>query len=182
MQSLSMGTLRAYHRGHRQVSKLYNKSAIIMRQFQQISPIFIILFIFGFAMAQEVKVDILKSFPDNAAVTGSHAYDSQVTLSIEHDDGSLTPAGWSTRLENGGDGRPFSFTPGVGLITGWTEGVLKMREGERAVLHVPSSKGYGASAQGSKGGAWYIPANSNLHFDIEILGKRGGNPAAKAEL
>ena len=44
-----------------------------------------------------------------------------------------------------------------------------MREGERAVLHVPSSKGYGASAQGSKGGAWYIPANSNLHFDIEIL-------------
>ena len=182
MQSLSMGTLRAYHRGHRQVSKLYNKSAIIMRQFQQISPIFIILFIFGFAMAQEVKVDILKSFPDNAAVTGSHEYDSQVTLSIEHDDGSLTPAGWSTRLENGGDGRPFSFTPGVGLITGWTEGVLKMREGERAVLHVPSSKGYGASAQGSKGGAWYIPANSNLHFDIEILGKRGGNPAAKAEL
>lgn len=45
-----------------------------------------------------------------------------------------------------------------------------MKEGERAVLHVPPSKGYGAQSQGSKGGGWYIPGNSNLHFDIEILG------------
>ena len=96
-------------------------------------------------------------------------YDSQVTLSIENmKDGSITPAGWSTRAENGGNGQPFSFTPGQGLIQGWTDGVLKMREGERAILHVPPHLGYGASEQGSKGGAWYIPANSHLHFDIEI--------------
>jgi hypothetical protein len=36
-----------------------------------------------------------------------------------------------------------------------------MREGERALLHVPAAKGYGASPQGSKGGGWYIPGNSN---------------------
>ena len=58
---------------------------------------------------------------------------------------------------------------------------MKMREGERAHLHVPASLGYGASPQGSPGGAWYIPGNSNLHFDIEIVGKNG-QPAAKEEL
>ena len=42
-----------------------------------------------------------------------------------------------------------------------------------AWLHVPAAKGYGASPMGSKGGAFYIPANSNLLFDIEILGKEG---------
>ncbi len=93
--------------------------------------------------------------------THSTADDAQVTLSIEGPDGKLTPSGWSTRKEGGGDGRPFSFTPGQNLIAGWSEGVLKMREGERALLHVPAAKGYGASPQGSKGGGWYIPGNSN---------------------
>jgi hypothetical protein len=105
----------------------------------------------------------------------------QVTLSIEGKDGSLTPSGWSTRKEKGGNGQPFSFQPGQGLIEGWTEGVLQMREGERAHIHVPPGKGYGAGDQGSKGGAWYIPGNSDLHFDIEIVGKNG-QPPAKEEL
>ena len=77
-----------------------------------------------------------------------------------------------------------------------------MREGERALIHVPPGLGYGPAAgdvgdfccavvlcivrdrlrrpprygpspQGKKGGAWYIPANSKLLFDIEILGKAG---------
>lgn len=49
------------------------------------------------------------------------------------------------------------------------------------VLYLLSALGYGSSEQGSKGGAWYIPANSNLHFDIEIVGKGGKGPA-KEEL
>eukprot|EP00970_Alexandrium_tamarense_P004449 scaffold754_cov209-Alexandrium_tamarense.AAC.5 len=49
--------------------------------------------------------------------------------------------------------QPFSFQPGVGLIEGWTEGVLKMNEGERSWLSVPSAKGYGERAMGSPGGA-----------------------------
>jgi hypothetical protein len=131
-----------------------------------------LMFVVG-ALASEVKVDIISSHPNNPRVNKRTSYSSHVTLSIESDDGTLTPSGWSTRAEKGGNGQPFSFTPGVGLIRGWTEGVLQMREGERAYLHVPASLGYGASAQGSKGGAWYIPANSNLHFDIEILKKSG---------
>ena len=54
-----------------------------------------------------------------------------------------------------------------------------MREGERAKIHVPSAKGYGAAPQGQKGGGWYIPANSNLLFDIEIVGKKGAGPATE---
>lgn len=40
----------------------------------------------------------------------------------------------------------------------------------------------GTSPQGSKGGAWYIPGNSNLLFDIEILSKKGARGPSKEEL
>jgi len=130
-------------------------------------------------MAQ-VKVDILNAAPGNAKVTKSSSYDAMVTLSIEAADGSTTPSGWSTRKEHKGDGKPFAFTPGRNLIQGWTDGVLQMREGERALMHVPASMGYGASPQGSPGGGWYIPGNSNLLFDIEILHKSGAKAPAPA--
>ena len=56
-----------------------------------------------------------------------------------------------------------------------------MREGERAKLHVPAWLGYDQKEQGTKGGAWYIPAESDLLFDIEVLRKKGaGGPAAAA--
>lgn len=64
------------------------------------------------ASAAEVKVDIVNAQPGNAKITTAHRYDSQVTLSIENDDGTITPAGWSTRKEGGGNDSPFSFTPG----------------------------------------------------------------------
>lgn len=131
------------------------------------------------AMAQ-VRVETLEAAPGNARVTKAHAYDAMVTLSIEAADGSTTPSGWSTRKEHKGDGKPFTFTPGQNLIQGWTDGVLQMREGERALIHVPSKLGYGAGAQGAPGAAWYIPGNSDLLFDIQILGKKGAKGAAPA--
>jgi hypothetical protein len=130
-------------------------------------------------MAQQVRVEVKTAAANNAKVTKAHSYDAMVTLSIENADGSLTPSGWSTRKEHKGDGKPFSFQPGKNLIQGWTDGVLQMREGERALIHVPYQLGYGTSAQGSKGGAWYIPASSNLLFDIEILGVSGSTGPAK---
>ena len=126
------------------------------------------------AAATAVRVEVQKAAPTNVKVTTASAYDAHVTLSIEAPDGTLTPSGWSTI-----GGSPFSFTPGQGLIQGWTDGVLQMREGERALIHVPAALGYGAKAQGKQGGAWYIPASSDLLFDIEILGKAGSKGAAK---
>merc|ERR1740123_709261 len=67
------------------------------------------------------------------AVTTRYSYRSMVTLYIENADKSRTPSGWSTRVSDGAsEDSPFSFQPGVNLIEGWTEGVLKMKEGERA--------------------------------------------------
>lgn len=95
-----------------------------------------------------------------------------VTLYIEQEDKTRTPSGWSTRVSDGAAvDKPFEFQPGVGLIQGWTDGVLKMKEGERALLHVPAALGYGVRPMGSPGGAFYIPGNSDLLFDIEIIGK-----------
>merc|ERR1740123_1225981 len=53
-------------------------------------------------------------------------------------------------------GQPFQFSIGVGeVIAGWESGVMKMSLGERAVLHVPSSMGYGAAGAGG-----VIPPNA----------------------
>lgn len=128
----------------------------------------------GTTAAREVVVETT-SPGSGPSVTRDHKYRSMVTLYIENTaDQTRTPSGWSTRKEDGAPhDKPFEFQPGKNLIQGWTEGVLRMREGERALLHVPSSKGYGGQAMGAPGGAFYIPANSDLLFDIEILGKAG---------
>eukprot|EP00536_Pseudo-nitzschia_multiseries_P013015 jgi/Psemu1/309592/fgenesh1_kg.529_\ len=123
--------------------------------------------------AKEVVVEsISKREGPSIPVTKEVRYRSDVTLYIEGENGERTPSGWSTRVEDGAaTEQPFEFEPGVNLIRGWTAGVLQMEEGERALLHVPSSLGYGNRPMGSKGGAFWIPANSDLLFDIKILGK-----------
>jgi len=84
-------------------------------------------------------------------VTPANRYRSHVTLYIEHADGTTTPSGWSTRVSDGAaKDEPFTFQPGRNLIEGWTEGVLLMKEGERAKLRIPSKKGYGGQPMGSK--------------------------------
>lgn len=140
-----------------------------------ILQLIVVLIVVAAGAADAVVVDVTK--PSNGPrVTADHRYKSMVTLYIENDDGGKTPSGWSTRKEHGAAAdAPFEFQPGRNLIVGWSEGVLQMNEGERALLHIPSEKGYGGNPMGSKGGAFYIPANSNLLFDIEIMGKAGGS-------
>eukprot|EP01083_Nonionella_stella_P163889 540868_1 len=109
--------------------------------------------------AQEVTVETI-SPGTGPPVTTAHRYSSHVTLYIQNADGTKTPSGWSTRKVDGANrDSPFAFQPGQGLIQGWSEGVVRMVEGERAWLGVPASKGYGAQEMGRKGGAgFYIPA------------------------
>ena len=126
----------------------------------------------GALAKDEVVVEIISPNPDGEPVSYDHSYSSMVTLYIENDDKTKTPSGWSTRKEDGAaKDTPFEFKPGVNLIQGWTNGVVQMREGERALLHVPSSLAYGPAPMGQPGGSFYIPANANLLFDIEIIGK-----------
>ncbi len=46
------------------------------------------------------------------------------------------------------------------------EGIEKMNLGEKAILFIPSSLGYGMQGQG------IIPPNTDLIFEVEILEKK----------
>lgn len=57
----------------------------------------------------------------------------------------------------------FTFTLGEGgVIKGWDEGVVGMKEGGRRLLIIPPDLGYGAQGQGS------IPANETLIFVVDL--------------
>ncbi len=89
--------------------------------------------------------------------------------------GDVVSVNYTGRLEDGtvfdsniepqfGHVEPFTFPLGVGqVITGWDEGIVGMKVGEKKTLTIPPEKGYGENAVGP------IPANSTLIFDIEIL-------------
>lgn len=60
---------------------------------------------------------------------------------------------------------PISF-PLRNLITGWQIGIPKVKAGGSITLYIPSVYAYGASVNGD------IPANSNLIFEISVMGVR----------
>ncbi len=63
------------------------------------------------------------------------------------------------------DAGNFSFVLGSGgAITGFEEGIAKMKIGEKTTLIFPSALGYG-----SKGSSSSIPGYSPLVFDIEVI-------------
>ena len=50
-----------------------------------------------------------------------------------------------------------------GFVTGFLQGVNRMKKGEKATVIFPSSLGYSTSGKGA------IPANAPLRFDLEII-------------
>jgi FKBP-type peptidyl-prolyl cis-trans isomerase FkpA len=61
-------------------------------------------------------------------------------------------------------GQPATF-PLSRVIPCWTQGVQKMNVGEKAKLFCPANTAYG-----SRGAAGVVPPNSDLNFEVELLG------------
>lgn len=60
-------------------------------------------------------------------------------------------------------GEPLTIPVG-GVIKGWTEALLMMKEGDKWVLYIPPELAYGEAGAGG-----VIPGNSALIFDIELV-------------
>ena len=61
---------------------------------------------------------------------------------------------------------PLEFSLGIGqVIKGWDEGVQGMKIGGKRTIHIPAALGYGTRGAGD-----VIPPNSDLMFDVELLG------------
>jgi FKBP-type peptidyl-prolyl cis-trans isomerase len=97
-------------------------------------------------------------------------------LNQEAKDGMTLKQGQSVKVKYSGrllndkqfDAGSFNFILGVGqVITGFDEGIAKLKVGEKGTLIFPSSIGYGAAGAGSD-----IPPNSPLIFEIEVLAAR----------
>ncbi|TKB26687.1 peptidylprolyl isomerase [Desulfopila sp. IMCC35006] len=60
--------------------------------------------------------------------------------------------------------QPIDFPVGAGqVIKGWDEALLGMKKGEKRVLIIPPSLGYGPSGRGP------IPPNATMIFDVELV-------------
>mmetsp|Transcript_15726 Transcript_15726/g.54799 ORF Transcript_15726/g.54799 Transcript_15726/m.54799 type:complete len:308 (+) Transcript_15726:95-1018(+) len=93
-----------------------------------------------------------KSFPKRGDTLSMHYTGSLASNGVVFDDSR-------------GKGEPLKFRIGIGqVIQGWDKGVMKMSIGERAILKIPASLGYG-----SRGAGRDIPPNADLIFDVELL-------------
>ena len=67
------------------------------------------------------------------------------------------------------DGSEFDANDSVkfstnGVVKGFKEGILALKEGGKAIITMPSDLGYGDRSMGEK-----IPAGSTLVFEVELL-------------
>jgi FKBP-type peptidyl-prolyl cis-trans isomerase FkpA len=68
-------------------------------------------------------------------------------------------------------GKPFTIAAGTGgVVPGFDEGVMKLKQGGKAKLFIPSALAYGAQGGGP------IPPNSVLIFDIEAVKVKANKP------
>lgn len=62
-------------------------------------------------------------------------------------------------------GKPLSYFIGINMsVKGWDEVFLKLHEGDKIKLHLPSEKAYG-----KKGFGTMVPPDTDLDFEIEVL-------------
>lgn len=65
-------------------------------------------------------------------------------------------------------GQPFTFVLGPGVIEGWRQGLVGMKEGGRRILVIPPQLAYGEAGAGEA-----IPPNATLIFEIDLVSVNG---------
>lgn len=86
--------------------------------------------------------------------------------------GDWVSVNYTGRFENGtifdsniNPADPFKFNLGAGqVITGWDEGIVGMKVGQKKTLRIPPEHAYGAMGRPP-----VIPPNATLIFDVELL-------------
>ncbi len=118
-----------------------------------------------FEMELVDKVDI--AYEEVEAGSGAQAQDGD-TVRVHYvgklDDGTEFDNSYTR-------GEPIEFVLGQGfVIPGWEIGILKMKEGGKAILTIPPELGYG-----SQGAGGAIPPNATLTFEVELVSVGGAS-------
>jgi FKBP-type peptidyl-prolyl cis-trans isomerase FkpA len=97
------------------------------------------------------------------------------TLAAEGSRVAVHYTGWLAASSTGFDTsvglNPYVLTIGAGgAITGFEEGLIGMKVGGKRRLFIPAALGYGATNVYDQDGRLIIPANSDLIFDVELMG------------
>ncbi|KAJ3027692.1 UNVERIFIED_CONTAM: Peptidyl-prolyl cis-trans isomerase fpr2 [Siphonaria sp. JEL0065] len=107
----------------------------------------------------DLVIDVTHAVPEEDCKLKSQAGDK---LSM-HYTGTLKESG--KQFDSSVGRRPFQFTLGAGqVIKGWDQGLNDMCVGEKRVLTIPASLGYG-----ERGAGGVIPGGATLVFDVELL-------------
>ena len=93
--------------------------------------------------------------------TGGYIVTSNVSGAI------VPPSASATIIANGDDTTQLvalsSPMPVAGVVPGFSKALKQMQRGGQYKIVIPPEEGYGSEAKGP------IPANSTLHFDVELL-------------
>lgn len=102
--------------------------------------------------------------PKGAAVAGGQSVKVNYTGRLSYGNLKYDAAG-KVIYDSAFDSGTFTYVAGTGgVISGFDEGIMKMRVGEKAVLILPSKIAYGTN------GSATIPPNSPLYFEVEVVG------------
>ncbi len=106
-------------------------------------------------MSDELLIEDIQSGDGKAVVKGA-LITTQYRGTLE--DGTVFDSSYER-------GKPFQCVIGSGrVIKGWDIGLMGMKVGGKRKLFVPAHLAYGERQVGA-----HIKANSNLHFEIELL-------------
>ena len=81
------------------------------------------------------------------------------------DSGRVFDSNTDPKISRGAGPLPVKLGEWGGVILGWTDALLQLKNGSKAMIFIPSSLGYGVNGNGPG-----IKPNDNLIFDIEVVG------------